>query len=56
MPGRLLGRVMCDVCGAHVQDMREVIQGTSVLCRPCAEGAYYPSRRDRRVVRYAEKE
>jgi formylmethanofuran dehydrogenase subunit E len=42
MPGRPLSRVQCDACGEHVQDLREVRPGGDrVLCRPCAEGAYY---------------
>lgn len=41
MPGRPLGRVRCEACGEHVQDLREVERGGSILCRPCAGGAYY---------------
>jgi len=41
MPGRPLRRVPCDVCGEHVQDMREVHQDGRVLCVPCAGGGYY---------------
>ncbi len=41
MPGRPLSRVKCSACGEHVQDLREVRLGGRVLCRPCAEGAYY---------------
>lgn len=41
MPGRPVKRVPCDVCGEHVQDMREVHQDGKVLCIPCAGGGYY---------------
>lgn len=41
MPGRPLGRVRCESCGEHVQDMREVLHHGKVLCRPCAKGGYY---------------
>jgi len=41
MPGRPMSRVACDLCGEHVQDMREVHQDGKVLCIPCAGGGYY---------------
>ncbi|MCL4491900.1 MAG: FmdE family protein [Nitrospirae bacterium] len=41
MPGRPLRRVRCDVCGEHVQDMREVRRNGQVLCRACADEGYY---------------
>lgn len=41
MPGRPLRRIRCDSCGEHVHDMREVQREGKVLCRPCADGAYY---------------
>lgn len=41
MPGRPLGRVRCEACGEHVQDLREVVQEGRTLCRPCASGGYY---------------
>ncbi|MGO9954194.1 MAG: FmdE family protein [Dissulfurispiraceae bacterium] len=41
MPGRPLKRVECNRCGEQVQDMREVHLDGAVLCRSCAEGAYY---------------
>ncbi len=37
-PGR---RVVCAQCGEDVINAREIAQNGSVLCRPCAEGAYY---------------
>lgn len=52
MPGRPLSRIRCELCGEHVQDMREVRNDGKALCRPCASGGYY-------VIlhgdRYAEK-
>lgn len=41
MPGKPLRRVVCDECGEHVQDMREVRRDGKVLCVACAEGGYY---------------
>ncbi|MBA4373923.1 MAG: formylmethanofuran dehydrogenase [Thermodesulfovibrio sp.] len=41
MPGRPIGRIKCDVCGEYVQDMREVVKGGRMLCRPCATKGYY---------------
>lgn len=41
MPGRPLRRVRCDLCGEHVQDMRELSIGSKTLCRPCADGGYW---------------
>ncbi len=41
MPGRPIKRVRCDKCGEHVQDMREVCLDGKVLCKACANGAYY---------------
>jgi formylmethanofuran dehydrogenase subunit E len=40
-PGRPRSRVLCERCGEGVNDGREVRSGASVLCRPCASGAYY---------------
>jgi len=41
MPGRPLRRVQCSSCGEYVQDMREVCRGGKILCRSCADNAYY---------------
>jgi len=54
MPGRPLGRVPCDSCGEHVQDLREVHQDGKVLCVSCARGGYYEVKEFFSVVRYAE--
>jgi formylmethanofuran dehydrogenase subunit E len=41
MPGSPISRVICEKCGEHIVDMREIRQGGSVLCRSCAEGGYF---------------
>ncbi len=41
MPGKPLKRVACDNCGEYVQDMREIFLDGRVLCKACANGAYY---------------
>jgi len=44
MPGRPLRRVQCDKCGEHVQDRRDVSRDGKLLCKACAEGAYYTTK------------
>ena len=41
MPGSPVSRVACEQCGDFVVDMREVRRDGKVLCRPCANGAYF---------------
>ena len=41
MPGRPLSRVKCDKCGEYVQDLREVRENGTILCRSCAGPGYY---------------
>ncbi len=41
LPGRPISRVQCARCAEYVQDMREIVVGSDILCRPCAVGAYY---------------
>lgn len=41
LPGKPLARVMCDMCGEYVQDMREVSYDGRVICKACAYGGYY---------------
>ncbi len=48
--GKPLRRVVCDHCGEHVQDMREVYKNGKFLCRPCASGEPYFH-----ALRYAKK-
>lgn len=40
-PGHPLARVACDRCGEGINDGREVLGGSGVLCRACAGAAYY---------------
>ncbi len=40
-PGPPLSRVRCDRCGERINDRREVRANGQVLCRACANGAYY---------------
>ena len=56
MPGRPLARVMCEACGEHVQDRREVRREGAVLCKACAGNGYYtPEGVFFPVERYAKK-
>jgi len=41
MPGRPLSRVLCEACGEHVQDGREILRDGAVLCKACAGSGYY---------------
>ena len=41
LPGHPIARVVCEQCGEGVSDRREVHVDGSVLCRGCANGAYY---------------
>jgi formylmethanofuran dehydrogenase subunit E len=45
MPGKPTRRVVCELCGEPVQDMREVVKNGKVLCRSCDGGGYYNIRR-----------
>ncbi len=38
------GRVVCEKCGEDIINEREVKQATQVLCRACADKAYYLSK------------
>ena len=40
-PGHPVGHVTCSACGEGVNDRREVWRDGRVLCRACANGAYY---------------
>ena len=56
MPGRPLSRVVCEACGEHVQDGREVLLDGVVLCKSCAGSSYYTLERASLCEeRYAEK-
>ena len=41
MPGRPKRRIKCEKCGEHVQDSRDINLDGKLLCRACANGAYY---------------
>lgn len=41
LPGRPIRRIQCESCGDYVQDCREVERDGKLLCRACANGAYY---------------
>jgi len=41
MPGPTRRKATCTRCGQVVRDHREVIREEEILCRPCAEGAYF---------------
>ncbi len=41
MPGRPLRRIKCNKCGEYVQDKRDVTIDGKLLCKACANGAYY---------------
>ena len=41
LPGNPTRRAYCSYCGERVMDGREVIRGSEVLCRGCANGKYY---------------
>lgn len=41
LPGKPLSRVTCNACGECVQDAKEVYREGRILCRPCADTAYY---------------
>ncbi|RME48123.1 MAG: formylmethanofuran dehydrogenase [Chloroflexi bacterium] len=40
-PGRPVSRVTCQRCGEGINDRREVHMDGQILCRACANGAYY---------------
>jgi formylmethanofuran dehydrogenase subunit E len=41
LPGFPRQRTVCSVCGEKIMDGREVISNGNILCKPCADGAYY---------------
>lgn len=46
LPGPTRKKAACQRCGQVVRDQREVISEGSVLCRPCARGAYFRNARE----------
>jgi formylmethanofuran dehydrogenase subunit E len=41
LPGPTRKKVSCSRCGQVVRDNREVIQNDQILCKPCAQEAYF---------------
>jgi formylmethanofuran dehydrogenase subunit E len=41
LPGPSRFKTRCEQCGQVVRDKKEVLRGGRVLCRICADGAYY---------------
>ena len=46
LPGPTRRKVSCNLCGQVVRDHREVLVNGSLLCRPCANGAYFQNARE----------
>lgn len=46
LPGPTRRKVSCSHCGQVVRDSREVVRDNHVLCKPCADGAYYTDARE----------
>jgi formylmethanofuran dehydrogenase subunit E len=46
LPGPTRRKTPCSRCGQVVRDGREVIRDGDVVCRPCAEGAYFSNARE----------
>jgi formylmethanofuran dehydrogenase subunit E len=46
LPGPTQRKTPCSRCGQVVRDGREVIRDGDVVCRPCAEGAYFSNARE----------
>ena len=46
LPGPTRRKVSCNLCGQVVRDHREVVVKGSLLCRPCAHGAYFENARE----------
>jgi formylmethanofuran dehydrogenase subunit E len=41
LPGPTRKKVSCSRCGQVVRDNRESVQNEHILCKPCAQGAYF---------------
>ena len=41
LPGKPIEAVFCENCGEDVTDSRHILKEGKVLCKACAEGAYY---------------
>lgn len=41
LPGKPLRNAVCETCGESIMDGREIVKDGKVLCKACANGAYY---------------
>jgi formylmethanofuran dehydrogenase subunit E len=41
LPGPTRKKISCSRCGQVIRDNREVVQNGHILCKPCAQGAYF---------------
>ncbi len=46
LPGPTRKKVSCSRCNQVVRDDREVVQNGHILCKPCAQGAYFSDARE----------
>jgi formylmethanofuran dehydrogenase subunit E len=46
LPGPTRYKAVCTRCGQMVRDHREVLENGNVLCKPCAQGAYFSNARE----------
>jgi len=46
MPGPTRYKAACSCCGQVVRDRREVVNNVTVLCKPCAEEAYFSNAKE----------
>jgi formylmethanofuran dehydrogenase subunit E len=44
MPGPSRFKATCERCGQVIRDKKEIYKGGQVLCRPCAQGAYFKTK------------
>jgi formylmethanofuran dehydrogenase subunit E len=46
LPGPTRYKAVCSRCGQVVRDSREVVAAGEILCKPCAQGAYFQDARE----------
>jgi formylmethanofuran dehydrogenase subunit E len=46
LPGPTRKRVSCSRCGQVIRDNRELVKNGHILCKPCAQGAYFSEARE----------
>jgi formylmethanofuran dehydrogenase subunit E len=46
LPGPTRKKVTCERCGQVVRDGREVVKDGVIMCKACAQGAYYTNARE----------